>query len=69
MGRRLTGPQKMARYFMVADVGEARTVLDLARVIVEAREGPKVIKRRRIIRSSREPMAISVTIPPNEPEA
>lgn len=63
MGRKLTGPQKMARYFMVADVGEARTVLDLARVIVEAREGPKPTrepKRRRPIR---------VSIPPNEPEA
>lgn len=46
----------MAQYFMVADLDEARTVLDLARVIVEAREGPKSPTRKMRKAKAREPL-------------
>jgi len=62
--RKLTDAQRVMRYFMQADLPEARLTLDNMRMVVALREAaahggrvPRVGRTRK------------VTIPPNEPEA
>ena len=47
MGRRLTDAQRVLRYVATADVAEVRQTLDLAKVVVQARDGGPVKAKRR----------------------
>ena len=60
MGRKLTDAQRVLRYVATADVAEVRQTLDLAKVVVQARDGGPVKAK---------PKRVKVTIPPTEPEA